>query len=106
MDEYNNRNDYVREGGVGLECSKNNGESCICRILQKFAVGKEVMVRTNSGDAFEGEVVCVTKDGCLVLLEPEVMTPYIEKRVVFVRCDAIESVSVDADHPHDLPDSC
>lgn len=77
---------------------KTHQSDCLCRILDKFIKGKEINMITKSGDIIQGEFVCVTDDGCVVILEPAIITPYSMEKVTFIRCKDIESFSVDAKH--------
>ena len=72
-------------------------DDCICSILDQFAKGKEINIMTKSGDIIHGEFVCVTEDGCVVILESAMITPHINEKVTFIRCKDIESFSLDVD---------
>ncbi|WP_160726193.1 hypothetical protein [Bacillus sp. USDA818B3_A] len=72
-------------------CCSNN--DCLCDLLKDFK-GNEVTVRTKSGDMITGTLQKVKK-GCVKILEPAMMTPFVNARLTVVRCKDIESFSVD-----------
>ena len=69
-------------------------KDCLCRILKKFK-HSEVTIRTKSGDLFTGELIRVTNDCCVKIIEPNMMTPFVNERLTVIRCKDIESFSVD-----------
>jgi len=73
---------------------EKKGCDCLCRLLKKFT-GEEVTIRTRSGDIITGELLQVTKDCCVKIIEPDMMTPFIGERLTVIRCKDIESFSVE-----------
>ncbi|MFP5113720.1 hypothetical protein ACSU64_15190 [Bacillaceae bacterium C204] len=67
---------------------------CLCRILKKFKQN-EVTIRTKSGDIIMGVLLRVTKDCCVKILEQEMVTPFVSDRLTVIRCEDIESFSVE-----------
>ncbi|RHW43577.1 hypothetical protein D1B31_02700 [Neobacillus notoginsengisoli] len=67
---------------------------CLCKILKKYK-GFEVTIKTKSGDIIMGELEKVTKDCCVKIIEPEMMTPFISEQLTVIRYKDIESFSVD-----------
>ncbi|WP_462410923.1 hypothetical protein [Neobacillus sp. Marseille-QA0830] len=74
----------------GFNCKKD----CLCRILKNFRFN-DITIKTKSGDIIMGELEEVTKDCCVKIMEPEVMTPFISERLTVIRCKDIESFTVD-----------
>jgi len=75
--------------------SKRRGcDDALCRYLQNF-VGRNVTLRTTSGDVLTG-VLKEIKDSCLIkLVEPPTMSPFIDTTLTVVRCEEVESFSVE-----------
>jgi hypothetical protein len=67
-------------------------EDCLCKLLREF-VGKTFEFQTKSGNFITGKIECITKDCCVAIIEPEVLTPHIPERVTIIRCKDIESFS-------------
>ncbi|MBV7504075.1 hypothetical protein KW850_02190 [Bacillus sp. sid0103] len=78
------------------KCKKNCSckKDCLCRILKKFK-HSEVTIRTKSGDFFTGELQRVTSDCCVKIIEPVMVSPFVNERLTVIRCKDIESFSVD-----------
>ncbi|MEH7076599.1 hypothetical protein [Neobacillus drentensis] len=78
------------------DCNKKCSckKDCLCRILKKFK-HSEVTIRTKSGDFFTGELIKVTSDCCVKIIEPVTMSPLLSERLTVIRCKDIESFSVD-----------
>lgn len=82
-----------------MGCRKDNHDcdckkDCLCRILKKFK-HSEVTIRTKTGDFFTGELIKVTKDCCVKIIEPDMVSPFVTERLTVIRCKDIESFSVD-----------
>ncbi|WP_043932674.1 hypothetical protein [Bacillus sp. EB01] len=69
-------------------------KDCLCQILKKFRF-QEVTIKTKSGDIIEGELENVTKDCCIKIIEPGMITPFVESRLTVIRCKDVESFSLD-----------
>ncbi|MFD1735471.1 hypothetical protein ACFSCX_02740 [Bacillus salitolerans] len=69
-------------------------KDCLCKLIAEYK-GADVKVKTKSGDKIEGELEFVTKDCCVVIIEPELISPYLNKQVTIIRCKDIESFSAD-----------
>ncbi|PFP22911.1 hypothetical protein COJ96_25050 [Bacillus sp. AFS073361] len=67
---------------------------CLCRILKKY-IQSVVTIRTKSGDILMGELQRVTKDCCVNIIEQEMVTPFVSDRLTVIRCEDIESFSVE-----------
>lgn len=78
------------------DCCKKDDckKDCLCRILKKFRFS-EVTIKTKSGDIITGELQKVTKDCCVKIIEPEIVSPFISDRLTVIRCKDIESFSVE-----------
>ncbi|KGP91152.1 hypothetical protein N780_17795 [Pontibacillus chungwhensis BH030062] len=95
-DEFESKSDFEKIQSLNkCKCKKCD---CLCNLLNKFAKNKDVILKTKSGDMIEGELLAITKDCCAVVLEPEMLTPYMEKRITAVRCEDIESFSIELPH--------
>ena len=77
-------------GKKDSSCKKD----CLCRILKNFK-HSEVTIRTKSGDFFTGELIKVTNDCCVKIIEPGTLSPPVSERLTVIRCKDIESFSVD-----------
>ncbi len=73
------------------ECDCKN--DCLCKLLQKFE-GKEVSIKTKSGDFIEG-ILKEVKDCCVKIVEPGMLSPKVNERLTVIRCKDIESFSVE-----------
>lgn len=80
--------DY-KKGVIILICKNKDP---LCKLLQDF-VGQNVTIRTKSGDIIEGEL-SIVKDDVVQILEPELISPFLESQLTAVRCEDIESFSV------------
>ncbi|WP_010283317.1 hypothetical protein [Bacillus timonensis] len=78
------------------ECKKDRGtecKGCICTIIKNFK-GKEVFIRTKSGDVLEGTVKELYENNCCItIVSPEMMSPYEPKEVTIISCKDIESLT-------------
>jgi hypothetical protein len=70
------------------KCDKD----CLCKLLREF-IGKTFEFQTKSGSFIKGKIECVTKDCCVAIIEPEILTPHVPKRITIIRCKDIESFS-------------
>lgn len=75
----------------------SHGESlvhhCLCHEL-KGSINKEVSITTRTGDVITGRLKSVKK--CVVkVLVPGSVSPFVPSRETFIRCQDIESFSVD-----------
>ncbi|WP_222127342.1 hypothetical protein [Bacillus sp. X1(2014)] len=68
-------------------------EDELCYELRNF-IGREVTIRTESGDTFQGELRKVTASGIVEIVETFILSPFSEEQLTFVRCRDIESFSV------------
>ena len=87
------------EGG----CSHGTKDSCICFILCKLAKDKNKVFRfrTKSGDEIIGNIECFDRcTGCVVILQPEVISPKLPAMATILSCSDIESISFDAKPNH------
>lgn len=67
-------------------------KDCLCKLLESYE-GQDISIRTKSGDIIEGELENV--NCCAVqILEEDLISPFLERRITVVRCEAIESFSV------------
>jgi hypothetical protein len=77
-------------------CCKNQRsecvEDCLCKLLKEF-VGQTFEFQTKSGHCITGKIECITKNCCVAIIEPEVLSPHIPERVTIIRCKDIESFS-------------
>ena len=80
---------------MGCRPEKRNCKNdCLCRLLKNFR-GQDVTIRTRSGEIIMGTLEEVTKDCCVEIIEPGMITPFMNERLVVIRCKDIESFSVE-----------
>lgn len=75
-------------------CKDDKDCGCLCRFLEKFS-GSDVIITTKTGNTIIGKLEDVTKDCCVKIIEPEVRSPFIPKRLTVISCKSIESFSVE-----------
>ncbi|ALC92527.1 hypothetical protein AM500_24260 [Bacillus sp. FJAT-18017] len=69
-------------------------KDCLCKILKKFE-GNEVIINTKSSNLITGELLKVTKDCCVKILEPGGISPIVGKELTVIRCKDIEHFSIE-----------
>jgi small nuclear ribonucleoprotein (snRNP)-like protein len=67
---------------------------CLCQNLKRF-INQEVTIRTKSEDVITGELQRVTKDCCVQILEQNIVSPFVNDRLIIIRCEDIESFSIE-----------
>lgn len=67
---------------------------CLCHILKKYKFS-EITIHTKASDIITGKLFMVTKDCCVQIIEPEMMSPFMGKKLTVIRCKDIESFSID-----------
>lgn len=67
-------------------------DDCLCNLLREF-IGKTFEFQTKSGNFITGKIECITEDCCVAIIEPEILTPHVPKRITIIRCKDIESFS-------------
>ncbi|KKK39874.1 hypothetical protein WQ57_00890 [Mesobacillus campisalis] len=75
-------------------CKDDCKKDCLCKILKKFE-GNDVTLKTKSGDMITGELQKVTKDCCVKIVEPDMITPFVNEQLTVIRCKDIEHFSID-----------
>lgn len=74
-----------------------NSKSCsgdkLCHYLAGYK-GNEVSITTKTGDIITGELRSV-KDCVVQIIEPGSLSPFVGQRLTFIRCQDIESFSVE-----------
>ncbi|MBM6618237.1 hypothetical protein [Bacillus suaedaesalsae] len=78
---------------MGVRKFQSCHHDCLCKLLKEFE-GEEVTIRTKSEDVIEGELITVTMNCCVKIVEPELYSPYIGERLTIIRCKDIEHFSV------------
>lgn len=67
--------------------------SCICSIIKEF-LGKDVILRTRSGDEIFGVIKNIDKHtNCVTIIEAEMLSPMMPGRKIIISCKDIESIS-------------
>jgi small nuclear ribonucleoprotein (snRNP)-like protein len=66
---------------------------CLCKSLKDFN-GDEVTITTKTGDVITGELKNV-KDCCVKIIVPGSVSPLVGRSLTVVRCEDIESYSVE-----------
>ncbi len=103
-----NRNNSMRHSKHCSKCDCHNRDNsmrhskhcskcdCLCRILKEF-VGEDVIITTKSGNTITGTLKKVTDDCCVKIIEPGVSSPLIPRLLTVIKCEDIESFSVEKD---------
>ncbi len=72
---------------------KSKCKGCICQIIKDF-IGKEVFIRTESGDVIDGTILDFDKKTCCVkILSPEMLSPMEPAEKTIISCKDIESIT-------------
>jgi len=88
--------DFDLDFDINFKKQKNDcncKDDCLCRLLGKLR-GENVTLRTRSGDFIEGELQSV-RDCCVRIFESGSVSPVVVNRLTVIRCEDIESFSVE-----------
>ncbi len=84
-------------GSDDKDKKKKKKKTCsddLCEFLVDF-IGREITIRTRSGDIISGVLEHVSKSGIVRIREAAMLSPFMTERLTYIRVEDIESFSVE-----------